>query len=537
MADLQPHLQMWVPKRKHVTLELDQKLEILEKLKKGCSQRAVAAEYNVGRATVYDIKMKENELRQFYTSQMASKVGKRRVMRKGDNDLLDAAIYKWFLQQHSRGLPVSGPKIKAKAAVFNKELCGSFRFASSEGWLSNWKKRLGVRHLTVTGESFSASEKYPEEFEKMVEEEELSPAAVYNADETDLSFKMLPSKILDAHGCKQPKGRITLMACCNADGTHKLPLLLIGKSQRPPCFQHVQMRTLPVDYHAQKNAWMNSEIFSRWFHDTFVPSVKKQLTQMKLPLRAILLIDNAPGHHPSDKALVSGDIRAVFLPPNVTASIQPMDQGILDTVKRNYRRSLLSCMLLECENQSIEALLRAWKAINMRDVVFQTAESWDIVDRTTIVDSWRKVWPSLYTELVDSGATNIYEPESSIADDSALVDMLRGLPGGEVDEEEVAKWVTGENNEDDQCLTDEEIIKSVQEEMDESDEEDVEVAAKVSHAKGAQAADVFLRYIMQQPDTRSSDVMVVKRLLDKACYQQASSLNQNKIPEVFQRNG
>lgn len=100
----------------------------------------------------------------------------------------------------------------------------------------------------------------------MTKEEGLTPAQVYNADETAV-IKLLPSKTLaakyekEARGYKKQKERVTIMACCNVDGSHKPPLMLIGKSQKPRCFTPAEMSTLPVEYRAQKKAWMNSDFF------------------------------------------------------------------------------------------------------------------------------------------------------------------------------------------------------------------------------------------------------------------------------------
>lgn len=41
---------------------------------------------------------------------------------------------------------------------------------------------------------------------------------------------------------------------------------------------------------------MTQEVFQEWYSESFVPSVKDFLKQNKLPLKAILLLDNAPGH-------------------------------------------------------------------------------------------------------------------------------------------------------------------------------------------------------------------------------------------------
>jgi len=52
--------------------------------------------------------------------------------------------------------------------------------------------------------------------------------------------------------------------------------------------------------------------------------------------KAILFLDNCAAH-PSEEELMSDDgkIMAKFLPPNVTALIQPMDQGVLESININ----------------------------------------------------------------------------------------------------------------------------------------------------------------------------------------------------------
>ena len=48
------------------------------------------------------------------------------------------------------------------------------------------------------------------------------------------------------------------MACSNATGDHKLPLMFIGKAANPRCFKYVNKQALPVAYYAQKNAWVDT---------------------------------------------------------------------------------------------------------------------------------------------------------------------------------------------------------------------------------------------------------------------------------------
>ena len=84
------------------------------------------------------------------------------------------------------------------------------------------------------------------------------------------------------------------------------------------------------------------EIFNAWFHNSFIPTVRKELSSLGLEPKAVLVLDNCPVH-PSEEDLISDDgkITAFYLPPNVTSLIQPMDQGVLVALKRHYKKKLL----------------------------------------------------------------------------------------------------------------------------------------------------------------------------------------------------
>ena len=68
---------------------------------------------------------------------------------------------------------------------------------------------------------------------------------------------------------------------------------------------------------------------------------------MGIEQKAVLLLDNCSAH-PCEDELVSDDkkIIAKFLPPSVTSLIQPMDQGVLESIKRRYKRKLLEELVL-----------------------------------------------------------------------------------------------------------------------------------------------------------------------------------------------
>ena len=133
-----------------------------------------------------------------------------------------------------------------------------------------------------------------------------------------------------------------MLVCVNKTGTHKLKPLCIGKSAKPRCFHHVNMETMPLAYTASGNAWMTAAIFTEWFKKSFVPSVRRHLRECRMEEKALLLFDNCRVHPPAGM-LRSADrnITVMYMPPNTTSVIQPLDQGIIAAFKRRYRQELI----------------------------------------------------------------------------------------------------------------------------------------------------------------------------------------------------
>ena len=96
------------------------------------------------------------------------------------------------------------------------------------------------------------------------------------------------------------------MACANASGSIKHPLLFIHQSLNPQCFKHLDKNDLPIDYYALKNAWVDSTIFKKCFHEKCVPLCRKALKEEGLALNAVIFLDNAPSH-PDIESLSSDD--------------------------------------------------------------------------------------------------------------------------------------------------------------------------------------------------------------------------------------
>ena len=115
------------------------------------------------------------------------------------------------------------------------------------------------------------------------------------------------------------------MLACNATGSHKLPAVFIHKFKNPKCIRNIDKKTLPVWYYRNNSSWMQRSIFQSW-----IKQVNQQMRNQRRNI--LLLVDNVSSHHLEEDDMLS-NIKLHFLPPNTTAHLQPIDQGIIHSFK------------------------------------------------------------------------------------------------------------------------------------------------------------------------------------------------------------
>ena len=203
---------------------------------------------------------------------------------------------------------------------------------------------------------------------------------IYNADEFGLFFQALPSKSLHLKdekciGGKFSKVRLTGLAAANANG-EKLPMFIFGKSKSPRCFK--SLKQLPCRYRGQKKSWMDSDLFEEW-----VREFDRKFEQQNRKI--VLIIDNCPAHP------AIGGLKAIQLcffapppPPNTTAVTQPMDQGVICSLKAKYRSRLIKLIIKAIDsNKDIPK-------INILDAMKLLTLSWEDVTENAVQNCFTK---------------------------------------------------------------------------------------------------------------------------------------------------
>ncbi|XP_042230039.1 tigger transposable element-derived protein 7-like [Homarus americanus] len=267
-----------------------------------------------------------------------------------------------------------------------------------------------------------------------------------------------------------------ISALCYANGMHCLKLAVVGKSMHPRVLKEC-MRQLPVIYYHSKNTRFNCEIFDDWLLKHFIPDVRKyQEEVMKLDsedIKAILQIHNVPAHPSAEKLISSnGKIHALFLPPNTTSIIQPMDQGVIVSCKRLYQRGYLDEVLVVLEDEDDDVnntrgicTLANIKKYNLKSAIFNFAAAWKDVKISTLDNSWKKLLLDTEPELDFEGfeVTNFHcvlhhgrENNKTMEDVETWLEENEGDPGYQLLlAEEIADVVCAVDKEDDDAKSSE----------------------------------------------------------------------------------
>ena len=449
---------------------------------KGEKGTNLAQEFGISKQQISDIRKNNDKILKFTDSIETSKGLNRKSLKLADDEQLDLALYAWFIQQRSSGTPISGPLLQEKAKHFSTQLnteAADREFKASSGWLEKFKTRHGIRNLSIQGKKLSAAE------EK------------------------------SAPGLKKAKDRLTVLGCTNATGTHKLKPILIGKSAKLRCFKHVNMDALPVIYKSQRNAWMNLEIFAEWFKKDFVPAVKSHQRSQNIRYpKALLLIDNCSAH-PDELSSRDGSITCLFLPPNTTSLIQPMDQGVLQAMKNRYKRKLLQKVICSQDIDQTQSIKDIVKLHTVKDALYMLSDAWYEGSTESICKAYDKL--RIHSHNSESNSQLEFR-EDNIAE--SMVEKLEHVQQPDNEEmpnaRDVEDWLNLENELPTSLqMSDEEILATVVGDSTESenvcsDEEDEGEDEKLDSTK--EAAQCFKKYLSWMESQNNIDPVQLMQL-------------------------
>uniref|UniRef100_A0A5F8G8Y5 HTH CENPB-type domain-containing protein n=1 Tax=Monodelphis domestica TaxID=13616 RepID=A0A5F8G8Y5_MONDO len=485
-------------KRRMMSMKLKQ--EIIKKYERGVRVSDLAKEYDRSTSTICTI-LKQKELLKVITPAKGIKIISK--LRTSVHEEMERLLLVWLMEKQLTGETVTKSIICEKAQEIYGDLVeqtpgtsmdetSKESFKASRGWFDNFKKRSGIHSVVRDSEASSAGEKsakaFIETFAKLVEDEAYIPQQVFNCDETGLFWKKMPRRTYitaeekSMPGHKPMKDRLTLALCANASGDCKIKPLLVYHSENPRAFKSHKIikEKLQVMWRANPKAWVTRELFVQWVNLVFGPAVKKYLSENNLPLKALLVLDNAPAHSPNlteDILYEFNFIKVLYLPPNTTPILQPMDQQVISDFKKLFMKQLFRQCFEITESTNL-TLQEFWKEhYNIVTCLKIIDMAWQGTTRRTLNSAWRKLWPEVVSESDFEG----FKPEVPVVEEIVSLGKSMGL---EVNEEDIDDLI-GKHIEE---LTTEELkeLQQQQQHMEvfqEINEEEPEVDQVISTSK------------------------------------------------------
>lgn len=260
---------------------------------------------------------------------------------------LERALIDW-IQRAEKQIIVSQEVIRTKAKQFWPEIYPDEDMPGfTNGWLIGFQNRANIKWRPQHGEAGSLAEdsdKIMAKIRRFIAA--YSPQDVFNCDESSLYWKLTPDRGLSSvsvPGRKKQKSRISVHFCCNSDGSERFPLLFIGTAKKPRSFAGININNFNCTYRSNTKAWMTGEIFKEWLiqFDNYIGRTRDR--------KVVLLMDNFSAHESAVNE-IENQLRHLFilwLPPNSTTKYQPLDQGIINNWKVNWRRNWVLYMVKE----------------------------------------------------------------------------------------------------------------------------------------------------------------------------------------------
>lgn len=304
------------------------------------------------------------------------------------NKPFEKVVFDWFDSQRKTGRTIKGCEIQEVAMRVNQEMGGPANFKASNGWLASFKRRHGIRQLSLQDTNLDAVDmeavsSFCEEFNQIVKELECTPDNMYNVVKSGLQWNALPQNIANASTTTVLKDRVPLILCVNSTGSVKFPVMVVGRSKNPRSFRDL---AIPVHYVCHGNGYPSDLIYEEWFRDVFMPVIEKRRENPENTGNIVVVVDIDPTA--AMLKLVEGkDVKVVNFKSRVNTLIEPLNQGLLDQFKRCYRDSFLKEMVYVKDGLEY-AVERRW---TMMECCFAIASAWDSITEERIQVAWRKL--------------------------------------------------------------------------------------------------------------------------------------------------
>lgn len=273
-------------KQKRALLTIADRYDILQLIINGETHKSIAKRYNLKLNTVSKIKSNKKQIRVNFEGSSAAASSSTKHFKKSEHIQLENVLYRWYLRNRDKNARVTGKMISQKAMELKEKLQIKSDFIASARWVAKFKTRYRLRkkdideHFRITNKAEADIAK--SNFEKLLLNEGYSLDNVYNADNTGITWRTVPEETSIFHHERTIKKKekmeeeVTAFLCANVTGSHMLPILIIGGSNKSRRNRNYNSNDLSVMYRTNTNGLLDSKIFNEWFDECFLKSITER---------------------------------------------------------------------------------------------------------------------------------------------------------------------------------------------------------------------------------------------------------------------
>ncbi|KAJ0396300.1 hypothetical protein P43SY_007150 [Pythium insidiosum] len=343
---------------------------------------------------------------------------------------LDTALANWFLYCQARQIRIQGDEIKAKAQLFFElmKLNAAEPPQFSNGWLHSFQSRHGFSRSPGTHNADLELLTTRQEFVDATRG--FAPWDIYWMDETRLEYSRIP----DVPHLVDPSQQMTIVFCCNTDGSDLMDPFFIcpnpldlssaetasdGAPMGAPLTSAgpTSSSSTAVDYGFtyayNKKVWMTPTIFREWL-------LAFDWKMHEENRNVVLILDSFSSHQVRKLTLKNVSVR--FVGPTFIGGISDsylgtVEHTVFSAVKRRYRKMFLEHALARQTAGSVDVL-----QVDAVQAIQWVLKCWRELPKKLVADAFTAVG-IINEEILEDGLMT--ESEESVS--SQIVELLKQL--------------------------------------------------------------------------------------------------------------
>nr|XP_012228373.1 PREDICTED: tigger transposable element-derived protein 6-like [Linepithema humile] len=285
------------------------------------------------------------------------------VERDAAMKLIKEDLLRWTCERHATDCPLDRRFLRDKALELASKY-GLTGFNCSKMWLTRFLKKHGfsLNLENCSGPIFSNYRLWIDMIRSIITQYKYKN--LFHLDELTMYSDISPIRISSAVERDESDilRKATVLMCCNASGTEKLPLLICGSYPAAITDEdHV--------YSHSEDASINDNLFREWLvrlNDRILSSGRKIL---------LLLHRNRVN---AIRDLELSNVRHVFFPDDFPPLLRPLKRDVFHFVKMVYR------------NEYVKGIGECGRQWNVENVVRSLMKAWQKVPRNLIIASFQR---------------------------------------------------------------------------------------------------------------------------------------------------